>query len=84
MYFTASIPNVPFATFQCDRYQANTMASYLTVTKQILIYLMGTKSLGLWYPIGNDLCIQAFADFDHVGCKIDRNSTSVRCQFLGG
>ena len=56
----------------------------MTAAKQILQYLKGSKSLGLWYPAGNDFILQAFTDADHAGCKVDRKSTSGGCQFLGG
>ncbi|KAL7603159.1 hypothetical protein Lser_V15G19677 [Lactuca serriola] len=83
MYLTASRPEIVFATGVCARYQADPKASHLTAVKQILRYLKGSKSLGLWYPTGNDFSLQAFTDADHAGCKLDRKSTSGGCQFLG-
>ncbi|KAI3493581.1 hypothetical protein L1887_40782 [Cichorium endivia] len=59
-------------------------ASHLSAVKQIFKYLKGTKAMGLWYPIGDNFKLQAFTDSDHVGCKLDRKSTSRGCQFLGG
>ncbi|KAL7590718.1 hypothetical protein Lser_V15G40438 [Lactuca serriola] len=83
MYLTASRPDIVFAIGVCARYQADPKASHLTTTKQILRYLKGSKSLGLWYPTGNEFSLQAFTDADHAGCKLDRKSTSGGCQFLG-
>ncbi|XP_052627199.1 uncharacterized mitochondrial protein AtMg00240-like [Lactuca sativa] len=83
MYLTAGRPDIAFATGVCARYQTNPKASHLTAAKQILQYLKGSKSLGLWYPAGNDFSLQAFTDEDHAGCKLDRKSTSGGCQFLG-
>ncbi|XP_023746232.1 secreted RxLR effector protein 161-like [Lactuca sativa] len=79
MYLTASRPNIVFATGVCARYQADLKVSHMTAAKQILRYLKGSKSLGLWYPAGND-----FTDADHAGCRLDRKSTFDGCQFLGG
>ncbi|XP_023734792.1 secreted RxLR effector protein 161-like [Lactuca sativa] len=84
MYLTASRPNIVFATGVCARYHADTKVSHMTASKQILRYLKGSKSLGQWYPSGNDFTLQAFTDVDHAGCKLDRKSTSGGCQFLGG
>ncbi|XP_052625835.1 uncharacterized mitochondrial protein AtMg00810-like [Lactuca sativa] len=84
MYLTASRPDIVFATGVCARYQADPKVSRMTAAKKILRYLKGSKSLGLWYPACNDFSLQAFTDADHVGCKLDRKSTSGGCQFLGG
>lgn len=84
MYLTASRPDIVFATSVYARYQADPKVSHMTAAKQILRYLKGSKSLGLWYPASNDFNLQAFTDADHAGCKLDRKSTSGGCQFLGG
>ena len=80
----ASRPNIVFATGMCARYQADPKVSHRTATKQILRYLKGSKSMGLWYPAGNEFSLQVFTDADHAGCKLDRKSTSGGCQFLRG
>ncbi|XP_052619789.1 uncharacterized mitochondrial protein AtMg00810-like [Lactuca sativa] len=84
MYLTASRPYIVFAIGGCARYQVDPKMSHITATKQILQYLKGSKTLGLWYPAGNDFNLQAFTNADHVGCGLDQKSTSGGCQFLGG
>ncbi|XP_023731201.1 uncharacterized mitochondrial protein AtMg00810-like [Lactuca sativa] len=84
MYLTASRPDIIFAMGVCARYQADLKVSHMTAAKQILRYLKGSKSLGLWYPACNDFSLQAFTDANHAGCKLDRKSTSGGFQFLGG
>ena len=84
MYLTGSQPNIVFATGVCARYQADPKVSHMNAAKQILWYLKGSKTLGLWYPAGNNFSLQAFRDADHAGCKLDRKSTSGGCQFLCG
>ncbi|XP_023753604.1 uncharacterized mitochondrial protein AtMg00810-like [Lactuca sativa] len=84
MYLTASRPDIVFATGLCARYRADPKVSHMTVVKQILRYLKGSKALGLWYPAANDFILQAFTDADHVECRLDRKSTSGGCQFLVG
>jgi hypothetical protein len=39
--------------------------------------------IGLWYPKGSTFDLIGYSDFDYVGCKVDRKSTSGTCQFLG-
>ncbi|KAL7587412.1 hypothetical protein Lser_V15G40923 [Lactuca serriola] len=84
IYLTASRPDIVFAMGVCARYQDDPKMSHMTAAKQILWYLKGSKTPGLWYPAGNDFSLQAFTNADHVGCKLDRKSTSGGCQFLGG
>ena len=51
--------------------------------KRIIRYLLGTISLGLWYP-KNSLCnLVGYSDSDFAGSKTDRKSTSGTCQFIG-
>jgi hypothetical protein len=55
----------------CARYQSDPKECHLVPVKQILRYLVATFDL-----IG-------YSDSDYAGCKVDRNSTSGTCQFLG-
>ncbi|KAJ9543974.1 LOW QUALITY PROTEIN: hypothetical protein OSB04_023681 [Centaurea solstitialis] len=51
--------------------------------KRILRYLKGTPDFGLWYPKDSGFELIAYTNSDHVGCKLNRKSTSGACQFLG-
>jgi hypothetical protein len=51
--------------------------------KRIMRYLVYTPKFGLWYPKGSTFDLIGYSDADYAGCKIDRKSTSVTCQFLG-
>jgi hypothetical protein len=46
------------------------------------MYLVLTLNLGLWYPKGSHFELLEYFDADYAGCKVDRKSTSVICQFL--
>ncbi|GJX44499.1 retrovirus-related pol polyprotein from transposon TNT 1-94 [Tanacetum coccineum] len=63
-------------------YQANPKESYLVAVKRIFKYLKGTPNLSLWYPKGPGFDLKAYSDSDYAGCKLDRKSTSGRCQIL--
>ena len=67
----------------CARFQANPKESHLNSIKRIFRYLKGTKDLGLWYPKSDNFELICYSDVDFGGNKIDRNSTSGTCQFLG-
>nr|GEV48328.1 retrovirus-related Pol polyprotein from transposon TNT 1-94 [Tanacetum cinerariifolium] len=51
--------------------------------KRIFRYLKGTINLGLWYPKDSGFDLTAYSDADHVGCHLDRKSTSGSIQILG-
>ena len=82
-YLTTSRPYIMFNVCMCARYQAMPMKSHLIAIKRILRYLKYTPYLGLWYPKGSRFKLVGYFDSDHVGCRIDRKSTSGGCHFLG-
>nr|GFA28449.1 hypothetical protein [Tanacetum cinerariifolium] len=83
MYVTSSRPDILFATCMCARYQVNPNEHHLSAVKRIFRYLKGTINLGLWYSKDSGFDLTAYSDADHVGCHLDRKSTSSSVQFLG-
>ena len=83
LYVTASRPDVMFSVCMCARFQASPRESHLKATKRILRYLKHTQNVGVWYPKGSNFELIRYSDFDYVGCKVDRKSTSGTCQLLG-
>ena len=72
-----------FATCLCARFQADPRESHLVAIKRIFRYLKGTPKLGIWYPRDSDFDLTGYSDADYAGCRIDMNSTTRTCQFLG-
>ena len=83
LYLTTSRPDIMFITYLCVRFQANPKESHIIVVKRIFKYLKGTPNIGIWYPKGTGFDLIGYTDSDFAGCRIDRKSTSGRCQFLG-
>nr|GEX67715.1 hypothetical protein [Tanacetum cinerariifolium] len=83
MYVTSSRPDIMFATCMCARYEANSNEHHVSAVKRIFRYLKGTINLGLWYPKDSGFDLTVYSDADHVGCHLDRKSTSGSVQFLG-
>ncbi|PKA48634.1 putative mitochondrial protein [Apostasia shenzhenica] len=83
LYLTASRPDIVFSVCMCVRFQSNPKKSHLVAVKRIFRYLVGTHSLGLWYPKGTTPNLIGFSDADFARCKVDRKSTSGTCQFFG-
>ncbi|GJW76523.1 retrovirus-related pol polyprotein from transposon TNT 1-94 [Tanacetum coccineum] len=82
MYFTASRPDIAFATFVCARYQARPTETYLKEVKRIFRYLRQTINMGLWYSKDSRFELIAYSDADFAGCNDDCKSTSGGIQFL--
>ncbi|WVZ89547.1 LOW QUALITY PROTEIN: hypothetical protein U9M48_035931 [Paspalum notatum var. saurae] len=72
-----------FAVCLCARYRASPRTSHRQAVKRIFRYPKFTPELGLWYSSGSSLFLRGFSDADHLGCRIDRKSTSGTCQLLG-
>ncbi|GJU11808.1 hypothetical protein Tco_1134204 [Tanacetum coccineum] len=77
MYLIASRPDIDFATFICDRYQARPMVKHLKEVKWIFQYLRQSYNMGLWYPKDSRFELIAYLDADHAGCKDDCKRTLV-------
>jgi hypothetical protein len=83
LYFCASRSDIMFSVCMCARFQATPKECHLRGVKRIMRYLVLTPYLGLWYPKGAHFELIGYSDVDYAGCKVDRKSTSVTCQFLG-
>ncbi|GJR88416.1 putative ribonuclease H-like domain-containing protein [Tanacetum coccineum] len=55
---------------------------YLTSSRPDIMFLVCQPKLGLWYPKGSPLTLEAFSDSDYAGASLDRKSTTGGCQFL--
>ncbi|PKU76710.1 putative mitochondrial protein [Dendrobium catenatum] len=83
-YLTASQPDIMFSIYIYARFQDDPKESHLTIVKRILIYLLGTQNLGIWYPRHNtSFEIIGYSDSDFAGFKVDRKITYGTCQFIG-
>ncbi|KAI5654305.1 hypothetical protein M9H77_31492 [Catharanthus roseus] len=58
--------------------------SHSIAVKCILRYLISSYDYGLWYSKQSSFDLIAYTDADYAGCKVEKNSTSSNCQFLGG
>jgi len=83
LYITATRPYVMQAVGQVARFQAAPKEAHVLAVKRIFRYLKGTTDLGLWYPKGNKLTLEAYTDADWEGSVDDRRSTSGAAFYLG-
>jgi hypothetical protein len=83
LYLCASRPDIMLSVCMCARFQADPKEVHLRAVKRIMRYLVYTPKFGLWYPKGSTFYLIGYSDANWARCKIDRNSTSGTCQFLG-
>jgi hypothetical protein len=83
LYLCATRPDIMLSVCMCSRFQSDPKEWHLVAMKRILRYLVSTPCFGIWYSKGSTFDLIIYSDFDYVGCKVDRKSTSVTCQFLG-
>jgi hypothetical protein len=83
LYLTAMRPDIQLSVCLCARFQASPRTSHRQAVKRFFRYLRHTPDFGLWYSTSSSLALHGFSETDIVGCRLDRRSTSVTCQFLG-
>jgi hypothetical protein len=83
LYLCVSRPDNMLSVCMCARFQTAPKDCYLSTVKRIIMYLVLTPNLGLWYPKEPRFELLEYSDVDYVGCKVDRKSTFGTCQFLG-
>ena len=83
LYLSSSRPDIMFSVCMCAGFQSNPKQSHLSAVKGIIIYLLGTINLGLWYPKKSTCNLIIYSDLDFAESKTDRKSSSGNCQFVG-
>jgi hypothetical protein len=83
LYLCASRLDIMLSVCMCAIYQSDPRECHLVAVKQILRYLVATSCFRIWYPKRSTFDLIGYADSNYAGCKVDRESTSGTCQFLG-
>jgi hypothetical protein len=82
LYLYASRPDIMLSICICARFQDALKKCHMRGVKRIMVYLVLTPNIGLWYPKGSHFDLISYSDVDYVRCMVDRKSTSGTCQFL--
>jgi hypothetical protein len=83
IYLCASRLDIMLSVCMCARFQAAPKECHLRVVKRIMRYLDLAPYLDLWYPKAAQFELISYSNADYARCKVDKNSTSRSCQFLG-
>jgi hypothetical protein len=81
LYLYVSSPDIILSVCMYVRFQVALKDYHLRAMKKIMRYPVLTPNLGLWYPMGSCFELIGYLYAIYAGCKIDRKSTSVTCQF---
>jgi hypothetical protein len=71
------------SVFMYARFEINLKECHLVAVKRIFRYLVHTHNLGLRYSKGSTFELLGYSNSDYVGCRMNRNSTTGTCQFIG-
>jgi hypothetical protein len=83
LYLCASMIDIMLSVCMCARFQDAPKECYLRTVKRIMIYLVLTPYIDLWYPKRAHIEFIGYFDADYARCKVDRKSIYRTCQFLG-
>ena len=81
LYLTNTRLDIAFAMQQVSQFVSKPRTPHLPALR-ILRYLKGAPGLGIFYPVDNDLKIQAFSDSDWATCPVSRKSVTAYCVFF--
>ncbi|KAK2968669.1 hypothetical protein RJ640_004028 [Escallonia rubra] len=83
-YLIVTRPDIAYAVSTVSQFMSEPTVKHWAALEQILCYLKGAPGLGLLYSNHGHSYIECFSDADWAGSKLDRNSTTGYCVFVGG
>ncbi|XP_050207727.1 uncharacterized mitochondrial protein AtMg00810-like [Mercurialis annua] len=69
--------------FKISRFMQSPQHLHLATVRRIIIYIFGSPSRGLFFPVGSSLHLTAYSDADWAGCPDTKKSTTGWCMFIG-
>ncbi|WCJ43066.1 Retrovirus-related Pol polyprotein from transposon RE1 [Euphorbia peplus] len=83
LYLNFTRADITYATQQLSQYMQNPCKHHLDAAMEVLKYLKGSASNGLFYPAQSNSEVQGYCDSDWGGCRTSRRSLSGFCIFFG-
>ncbi|XP_047327162.1 secreted RxLR effector protein 161-like [Impatiens glandulifera] len=84
IYLSFTRPDIGFSVQQLSQYMQKLLEVHWEVALQVVKYLKGTPSLGLFYSCNTNSVLEAFSDADWATCTDSRRSLTGYCVKLGG
>ncbi|KAK3027747.1 hypothetical protein RJ639_042487 [Escallonia herrerae] len=83
VYLTMTRPDISYAVNTVSQFVSDLRRLHLAAVHQIIHYLRGTLSRGLFFSSHSSLDLRAYADANWAGCLNTRHSTTRWCVFFG-
>ncbi|CAL1402538.1 unnamed protein product [Linum trigynum] len=75
IYLTHTRPDISYAVHVISQFVGVARTLHMDAVNRLLRYLKGTREVGLFFPVGGESIIEAFAYSDYAGCPNTRRST---------
>ncbi|XP_016206927.1 uncharacterized protein LOC107647365 [Arachis ipaensis] len=83
LYLSNTKPDISYTIGKLSQFLDCATNAHLKAAHQVLRYVKGSPSTGLFFSAKSDLHLTGFSDSDWTGCPDSRRSTSVYCFYLG-
>ncbi|KAL0430287.1 UNVERIFIED_CONTAM: Retrovirus-related Pol polyprotein from transposon RE2 [Sesamum radiatum] len=82
-YLGFTRPDISFAVQQLSQFLQHPRSTHWDAAMNVLLYLKGSPSLGLFFPSTSSLQLSAYSDASWASCHDSRCSVTGYCVFLG-
>ncbi|KAL6323418.1 hypothetical protein AAG906_038987 [Vitis piasezkii] len=79
IYLTTTRPDISYAVHQVSQFMTFPRHLHLAAVRRIILYLQGSPTRGLFFPIGSSLQLVAYSDANLGECPDTRRSTTGWC-----
>ncbi|KAL0402248.1 UNVERIFIED_CONTAM: Retrovirus-related Pol polyprotein from transposon RE2 [Sesamum latifolium] len=83
LYLGFTRPDISFAVQQLSQFLQHPRSTHWDAAMNVLRYLKGSPSLGLFFPSTSSLQLSAYSDASWASCHDSRRSVTGYCIFLG-
>ena len=84
IYLTNTRPDISYVVSVASQIMHNPSNQHMSVVNHILAYLKPSPGKGILFSKRGHLDIEGYTNFDFVGSKLDRKSTSGYVSFVDG
>jgi len=83
LYLTNTRPNIKFSVHLLSQFMQSLNTHHHKAINQILRYIKGSPTRGIFFPSKSNMQLQAFSDSDWASCNLTRRSTTGYCIYIG-
>ncbi|KAL2224616.1 UNVERIFIED_CONTAM: Retrovirus-related Pol polyprotein from transposon RE2, partial [Sesamum indicum] len=83
LYLGFTRPDISYATQQLNQYIQQPCKQHWNVAVDLVRYLKGLPSSGLFFPVNNNFKLKAHSGADWAACQVTRRSLTGYCIMMG-